>query len=59
LIEPSESADPASPITQLAAAAIQLHELYRSYVTAGFTEEQAMQIILAIVTPRPNGGAQT
>jgi len=40
---------PESPITSLAALAIQLHEFFRALVAAGFTEEQAMRIVLAQV----------
>ena len=38
------------PITVLGEAAAQLHELFRSYVEAGFTEDQALKLIIAIVT---------
>lgn len=41
---------PQDPITDLAAGAAQLHELYESYVLAGFTEPQAMQMVIAILT---------
>ncbi|MER6738224.1 hypothetical protein [Streptomyces puniciscabiei] len=43
-----------SPLTELAAAAAQQHELYSSYVQAGFTEAQAMQLL--IVTAGVGGG---
>jgi hypothetical protein len=48
--------EPQSPITELAAGAAQLHELFTAQVQAGFTETQAMQIILAIVTAGIGGG---
>lgn len=38
---------PVDPVTALAAAATQLHELYESYVAAGFTEEQALRLVVA------------
>lgn len=41
---------PQDPITDLAAGAAQLHEAYRSYVDAGFTETQALQIVIGILT---------
>lgn len=41
---------PQDPITALAEGAAQLHELYTAHVNAGFTEAQAMQIVLAIIT---------
>lgn len=40
---------PPSPMTALAEAAAQQHELYLAYIAAGFTASQAMQIICAMV----------
>lgn len=37
--------DPEDPITQLAAAAVSLHELFIAYVGAGFTEPQALYLV--------------
>jgi hypothetical protein len=34
----------------MAEAAITMHELYLEYVKAGFTEEQALRLILAQIT---------
>jgi hypothetical protein len=44
------------PPTPMAAGATVVHELYRSYVEAGFTEEQAMQIILTMVAEQVRKG---
>lgn len=41
--------EPTDPITQLAAAAVQLHELYVSYIEAGFTEAQAFDLVKALL----------
>jgi hypothetical protein len=49
--------DPTPPLTELAAAAVQQHELFRSWVDAGFTEDQAMQLLVAILI-RGVGGAE-
>ncbi|MFB6955463.1 hypothetical protein ACFCYB_00145 [Streptomyces sp. NPDC056309] len=49
---------PQDPITHLAAGAAQLHELYTAYVDAGFTPDQAMQIVLTILTAGATGGGQ-
>jgi hypothetical protein len=38
-------AEPSDPITDLAASAAQLHELFLAYVQAGFTEAQAMELV--------------
>jgi len=46
-----------SPLTELAAMAAMHHELYTAEIEAGFTDEQAMRIILAVVTAGV-GGAQ-
>lgn len=48
---------PESPLTELAAAAAQLHELFVSYVNAGFTENQALRIVIGVITGA-NGGGQ-
>jgi hypothetical protein len=45
------------PFSALLEAAFQLHELHQAYVQAGFTEDQALELvktILAAATPRPN-----
>lgn len=41
---------PASPMTELAAAAAQMHELKQAYVEAGFTNAEAMQLLCAVLT---------
>jgi hypothetical protein len=38
---------PTDPITAMAAAAIQLHEMYEAFVAAGFTREQAFELTKA------------
>ena len=40
---------PADPVTDLAAGAAQLHEAYESFIEAGFTEAQAMQMVCAVL----------
>lgn len=45
---------PQSPFTELAAAAVQLHEMFRAFLDAGFTEYQALQLAVAIIV---RGGA--
>lgn len=46
------SPGPTSPITALAAAAAQMHELFRAYIDAGFTEAQAMQLLCTLIRPQ-------
>jgi hypothetical protein len=41
---------PPPPMTALALGAAQFHEQFRAYVDAGFTEEQALHIVLTILT---------
>lgn len=43
---------PQDPIGQLAEGAAQLHELFMSYVDAGFTRSEALQIIIGIIRPQ-------
>ncbi|TDU73492.1 hypothetical protein [Streptomyces sp. KS 21] len=38
------------PITAMAAAAVQLHEMYEAFVAAGFTEEQALELTKTALT---------
>lgn len=48
----------AEGFSSLAMSAIALHELYRSYIEAGFTEEQAMRIICTIMTASARGAVE-
>jgi hypothetical protein len=41
---------PTDPISDFAMGAAASHELFLSYVGAGFTEEQALSILLAILS---------
>lgn len=41
------------PLTELAAGAAQLHELFLSFVAAGFSEVQALQLVIAVLQ-KPN-----
>lgn len=42
-------------ITELRAAAQQLHELYTEYVRAGFTEQQALYLVGRLITGAQGG----
>lgn len=37
-------------MTELAAGMVTMHETYRAAVAAGFTEEQAMSVIIAMLS---------
>lgn len=41
--------EPKDPFTAMEGAAAQLHEVYVGMVAAGFTEDQAMQLLCAMV----------
>ncbi|MFE9448290.1 hypothetical protein [Streptomyces sp. NPDC006739] len=41
---------PQDPITDLAAGAAQVHELYLAYIGAGFNEHQALRLVISILT---------
>ncbi|GAA1888291.1 hypothetical protein GCM10009837_07670 [Streptomyces durmitorensis] len=41
--------DPEDPITELAAGAAQLHEVYLAYLDAGFTNDQAFDLTKAVL----------
>lgn len=62
--------DPQSPITELAADAARRHEVFRTWVDAarrhevfrawvdaGFTEDQALKLLIAVITATPGGAA--
>jgi hypothetical protein len=48
---------PTDPISELAAAAAQTHELFLTYVRSGFTEMQALYLTASVITAsaRPPG----
>lgn len=46
---------PANPLTALSEAAVQLHELFRSYLDAGFTEQQALYLAACVACGGPKG----
>ncbi|MCQ1575364.1 hypothetical protein [Streptomyces parvus] len=48
--------EPTDPITALAAAAVQLHEMHQAYVEAGFTEQQALELVKAVIVASIGGG---
>jgi hypothetical protein len=48
---------PGDPLSALAAAAAQMHELFLAWVGAGFTRAEALQMIIAVLTKaQPPGG---
>ena len=46
---------PNNPISVLLEAAISLHELYTSFIAAGFTEAQALNLVAQTLRPQNNG----
>jgi hypothetical protein len=47
--------DPEDPITELATAAVSLHELFSAYVGAGFNENQALYLVGQLVAAAGRG----
>lgn len=45
-----QPADEDNPLTVMTVAAVQLHELYQTYVAAGFSPAQAMQIVCTVLS---------
>ncbi|WP_262059712.1 hypothetical protein [Streptomyces sp. STR69] len=37
------------PITELAAAAVQQHELYQAWIDAGFTRTEALELLKTVI----------
>ncbi|HET6636803.1 MAG TPA: hypothetical protein VFH77_17430 [Streptomyces sp.] len=44
------------PLTPLAAEAAMHHEAFKAWVKAGFTQEQAMELLKAVITAHVRGG---
>jgi len=42
--------EPTDPITELAAGAAQLHEMYLAYLAAGFNEHQSFELVKTLLT---------
>lgn len=40
---------PEDPMTELQAGAVNQHEMYLSWIEAGFTEDQAMDLLKAVI----------
>ncbi len=47
--QPQQPDIPASPLTSLQTGAIAMHELKNGYVQAGFTPQEAMQLVCAVL----------
>lgn len=45
------------PITELAAAAVQQHELYQAWIDAGFTCTEALELLKTVILGGMAGGA--
>jgi hypothetical protein len=42
-------------LTPLAESAQQMHELFEAWIAAGFTREEALYLVAAMVRPQPGG----
>ena len=49
---------PESPLSELAAGAVQMHEMLTSYVAAGFTRAEALQIIISMLVANFKRGTE-
>lgn len=49
--------EPTDPITDLAAGAAQVHELFLAYVEAGFTEPQALSLVKTVLAAALGGNS--
>lgn len=45
-------------MTTLDEVAVAMHEMFMSYVRAGFTREEALRIVIATVTGQKHGGGE-
>ncbi|MFE2106652.1 hypothetical protein ACFXAF_12405 [Kitasatospora sp. NPDC059463] len=46
---PDPRPTPASPVSELGAMAIQMHELFTEYQAAGFTRPEALELVKALL----------
>lgn len=51
----SSSSEIQDPLSALAMAAIATHEMFRCYVEAGFTEQQALYLTAQVLTANMRG----
>ena len=52
---PNPEMPPVEQMTALQEGAVQIHELYRSYRSAGFTKDEALTIIIGLISSsKPN-----
>lgn len=51
------SDDPVDPMTALREAAVQFHELYLEFVKAGFSQQQAIELLKAQIIGMSGGKA--
>jgi hypothetical protein len=49
------NADPENPLSALMVGAAMVHELWRTYVGAGFTEQQALYLVAQLLTASVRG----
>jgi hypothetical protein len=43
--------DQSEPFSQLVEAAISAHEMFKAYMQAGFTEDQALKLVVGLMRP--------
>lgn len=46
------------PVSELLAAAITLHELYETFLRAGFSTDQAFELVLVFYSKTLEGGSE-
>jgi hypothetical protein len=46
---------PPEPMSELAAGAAQMHELFTAYIAAGFTESQALYLLGKLISASRDG----
>jgi hypothetical protein len=49
---------PQDPMSALATEAIQVHELFSAYVSAGFSRQESMQLVVSIIALSIGQGEQ-
>lgn len=47
---------PFAPLTELQGLSVQMHEMFMAFVSAGFTREEALQLLVAAVIQNKSNG---
>lgn len=53
----TDSTNPFESLTAMMAMSVMLHEMFQSFIDAGFTREEGMQLIQTVITSMAGGAS--